>query len=136
MKRFIFSFALLFSLSHASATYQGVYFDDYEVNATTYLITYYPYSTFTSLNFSSVYSQYIIDCRNMGTPSLSCLNSKGFTTGHFNRIREQSHLIDWNVYTDELGMTLHQTNFLYGLAGLLVGFGFYLGFLLIFSRRR
>lgn len=124
MKRLIFSIALLFSLSHASATYQGIYFDDYEVNATTYLITYYPYSTFMSLNFSSVYSQYIIDCRNSGTPTLSCLNSKGFTSGHFNRIREQSHLIDWNIATNSLGITDRDYHFLMAFSAVLIGFVF------------
>lgn len=124
----------LFNLSNASITLNGVTFDDYEQNASTYLVQYYPYQDFLNIGLSSSSSSYILACRDNGTPSLTCV-SNALNSSDLLRIREKSHLIDWNVYTDEFGMTLHQTNFLYGLTGLLVGFGFYIGFISLIVRK-
>lgn len=124
---------ILFSLSNASVTVQGVYFDDYEQNASNHLLTYYPQITFHEMGLDSSAQLSILACRNNSTPGLSCVGSS-LSSADLLRIREQSHLIDWNVYTDQFGMTLHQTNFLYGLAGLFVGFGFYLGFLQVIRK--
>lgn len=127
--------SFLFSLSNAAITLKTVVFDNYEENASTYLITYYPYQDFINMQLTATQAGYIMTCRNNLTPTLSCGSTAGLTTANLMRIREKSHLIDWNVYTDQFGLTLHETNFLYGLTGLLVGFGFYFGFILIISRK-
>jgi len=135
MIRFLLFVSLFFSLSNAAITLKTVVFDNYEENASTYLVKYYPYQDFINLQLTATQVGYIMTCRNNNNPTLSCVSTAGLTTANLMRIRENSHLIDWNVYTDEFGMTLHETNFLYGLTGLLVGIGFYFGFILIFVRR-
>lgn len=134
MIRLLFFVTFIFNLSNASIILNGVTFDDYEQNASTYFVQYYPYQDFINIGLSSASSSYVLACRDNGTPSLSCA-SNTLSSSDLLRIRENSHLIDWNVYTDEFGMTLHQTNFLYGLTGLLVGFGFYIGFISLIVRK-
>lgn len=134
MIRLLSIVSFIFSLSNASITLKGVTFDDYEQNASTYLVQYYPYQDFLNIGLSSTSSAYVLACRDNDTPTLTCV-SNALNSSDLMRIREKSHLIEWNVYTDELGMTLHQTNFLYGLTGLLVGFGFYFGFITLITRR-
>lgn len=135
MIRLFFIVSFIFSLSNASITLKTVVFDDYEENASTYLIKYYPYQDFINIQLSATQTGYIMTCRNNNNPTLTCASTAGLTTANLMRIREKSHLIDWNVYTDEFGMTLHQTNFLYGLMGLLIGIGFYFGFITLITRR-
>lgn len=134
MTRFFLFMSLFFSLSNAEITLKSVTFDDYEQNASTHLVKYYPYQDFIDIGLSSTSSAYILACRDNDTPTLTCV-SNALNSSELMRIREKSHLIDWNVYTDELGMTLHQTNFLYGLTGLLIGIGFYFGFITLITRR-
>lgn len=134
MIRLLSIVSFIFSLSNASITLKGVTFDDYEQNASTYLVQYYPYQDFLNIGLSSTSSAYVLACRDNDTPTLTCV-SNALNSSDLMRIREKSHLIEWNVYTDEFGMTLHQTNFLYGLTGLLVGFGFYFGFITLITRR-
>lgn len=133
--KFLILLSFVFSLSNAAITLKTVYFDDYEENASTHLITYYPYQDFINMAISATNTNRILICRNNGTPTLTCVSNAGLTSADLLRIREKSHIIDWNVYTDELGLTLHQTNFLYGLSGLLIGFIFMLAFILIVSRK-
>lgn len=133
IKRIFLVLIFMFSLSNASITINGIAFDDYEQNASTHLITYYPLRTFSDMGLDTTEQIAILNCRNAFSPSLECVGGS-LSPASMLRIREQSHLIDWNVYTDQFGMTLHQTNFLYGLTGLLVGFGFYLGFLQVIRK--
>jgi hypothetical protein len=55
--------SLLFSLSSASGTYDGVYFTDYEENASLHFTNYYPYSDFLNLGITSQDSSKIITSR-------------------------------------------------------------------------
>ena len=133
MIRFLLLIAFAFSLSNASGTYGGFLFNDYEENASLYLVNYYPKQHFVDIGFSTTYAQNLIAYRPYS--SLSQLGGLGgYQAAYFGYLRSDSHLIDWNVYTDQFGMTLHQTNFLYGLTGLLVGFGFMIGFIIVISR--
>lgn len=133
--KFLILLVFVFSLSNAAITLKNVYFDDYEQNASTHLITYYPYQDFINMAISATNTNRILTCRNNNNPTLTCVSNAGLTTADLRRIREKSHIIDWNLYTDSLGLTLHQTNFLYGLSGLLIGFVFMLAFILIVSRK-
>lgn len=133
--KFLLLLSFIFSLSNAAITLKTVVFNDYQENASTHLITYYPYQDFINMNISATNSGRIMTCRNNNTPTLTCVSNAGLATADLMRIREKSHIIDWNVYTDDLGMTLPQTNFLYGLTGALIGFVFMLGFILVVIRR-
>lgn len=133
--KFFLLLLFTFSLSNAAITLKTVTFDDYEENASTHLITYYPYQDFLWMGLSTTNAGRILTCRNNLTPTLMCVSNAGLTTADLMRIREKSHIIDWNVYTDFLGMTLPQTNFLYGLSGLLIGFIFMFAFILIVTRK-
>lgn len=135
MKKSLFLLLALFSLSHAAITLKTVTFDDYEENASNYFLMYYPRQSLLDLGLTTTVAGYAITCRNNGTPGLSCFSSLGAATNDLIRIREQSHLIDWNVYTDSLGLKLDQTNFLYGLSGVLIGFIFMYSFILIVQRK-
>lgn len=124
MKRILLLLALSFSLSFGSISVQGVYFSDFDENATTYLISYYPKIIFSDLGLSATRQTNITDCRNSGTPTLTCLNSKGFIASDFRRILEQSHLIDWSLATNALGINQRDFNYMNSLSGVLFGFVF------------
>ncbi|MDD5157785.1 hypothetical protein [Sulfurimonas sp.] len=124
MKRILLLLALSFSLSFGSISVQGVYFSDFDENATTYLISYYPKIIFSDLGLSSTRQTNITDCRNSGTSTLGCLNSKGFVGSDFLRLREQSHLIDWSLATNALGINQRDFNYMNSLSGVLFGFVF------------
>lgn len=131
MKRIILLLSLLFSLSYASITLQGVSFTDTEENASTYLITYYPYQTFLDMKLSSgTPINAIMNCRNNKTPSLSCI-SPSCTAPDLMRIREYSYLIDWSLVTNSLGINQRAYVSIMGVLGALIGFTF--AFFLIYT---
>jgi len=131
----VFLFLFFFcSLSNAAIIVKTISFDDYEENASTYLITYYPKQTFLDLGLSDLEANEILNCRNSWTPTLTCIDLSALSAVSVLRIREQSHLIDWNVYTDSLGLKLVDTNFLYALSGVLFGFSFFFVSIFLGSR--
>jgi len=119
---FLFSNSLLFS----SGTYSNTYFTDYEENATIYLANYYSYQSFKNLRISATTSKNLVNSRiNSPYTSIADIDAvSGISKTQLNYLRQQSHLIDWNHYTDDFGMSLHQTNFIYALVGSLIGFVF------------
>lgn len=124
MKRILLLLALSFSLSFGAVTVQGVYFSDFDENVTTYLISYYPKITFSELGLSTTLQTNLLNCRDIGTSTLSCLNSSGFSGSDFLRLREQSHLIDWSLATNALGINQRDFNYMNSLSGVLFGFVF------------
>ena len=136
MKKFIIFLFLVFNSLYAYGTYDGVYFNDYEVNASLYYCNYYPRQSFIDLGISSSDATTIVNGRNTLYTSLSQVAAlSGIVESDMQKIKSQSHLIDWNVYTDDLGMTLHQTNFIYALTGVLIGFTFLFAFIQIIMRK-
>lgn len=124
MKRILLLLALSFSFSFGATTVQGVVFSDFDENATTYLISYYPKITFSELGLSATLQTNLLNCRDIGTSTLSCLNSSGFSGSDFLRLREQSHLIDWSLATNSLGINQRDFNYMNSLSGVLFGFVF------------
>lgn len=117
-------FSSLLSL-HASGTYSGIYFTDYEEEASLYLCNYYSKQTFKDLGFGNTDANAIVNNRvNLYTSITDIDNLSSIGSADLDKIKKESHLIDWNIYTDDFGLTLTQTNFLYGLTGLLIGFTF------------
>lgn len=119
-------FFLFYNSLFADVTIKNVYFTDYEENATLYFVNYYPYQDFIDIRLGSSDSRAIV--RDRPFTSLTDLaDNVSMSTDQYNYLRQASHLVDWNVYTDDFGMTLHQTNFTYAILGTLVGFTFLLG---------
>jgi len=118
---------------NASGTYSGVSFTDYEENATIYFVNYYSYQNLKGVLNSSSTSNKILSHRkdDLFTSIPEIDDISGVNTQRLHNLKQQGHLIDWNVYTDDFGLTLHQTNFLYGLTGVLIGFVFLFGFIQI-----
>lgn len=124
---------LFLNFLNADETHSNVNFTDIEINSTLYLCNYYSYQTFRDLKLTNDSSSAIIKERkdNLFT-SISQVDSlTGINGKQLHYLKQESHLIDWNTFTDEFGMTLHQTNFLYGLTAVLIGFVFLFSFVQI-----
>jgi len=116
-------FLFLISLN-ADEWIENVHFSDYELNASLYLCNYYSYQDFKDLRISSTTSKNLVNDRvsyDYGY-MYDVADVSGVGTKQLDYIRRASHLIDWNTYTNDFGMTLHQTNFIYALLGALFGF--------------
>lgn len=133
MKKYVFSSLLLSSFLFAEGTYSGIFFTDYEENATLYLVNYYDYTTLKRILNNSTTTNNILKVR-LSSPYTSITqldNTSGVSKRRLNDLRLYSHILDWSNYTSDLGLTLHQENFLYGLTGILIGFSFLLIFILV-----
>jgi len=133
LKKLVLIYILFYGAAHASGTYSGIYFDDYEEKATLYLCNYYSYSYLNDVINNSTTSRNLINGRietlYSTVSDIDDISGVGSKTLHY--LKQESHLIDWNTYTDEFGMTLHQTNFMYALVGTLIGFTFLFFFIYI-----
>jgi hypothetical protein len=123
IKKALIIFFLFHSSLHASGTYSGIKFTDYEENATVYLANYYSYQTFKNLRITSTTSKNLINDRKKQLyKTVSDIDKvSGISGTQLSYLRQESHLIDWNKYTDDFGMSLHQTNFVYAILGALIG---------------
>jgi hypothetical protein len=132
-KKLVLIYIFFYATAHAAGTYSGIYFDDYEEKATLYYCNYYSYTDFYNVLKNSSASKNIVNNRVNGLyTSIKDIDNLGYVTANrLHRLKQQSHLIDWNKYTDEFGMTLHQTNFIYALVGTLIGFTFLFFFIYI-----
>ncbi|WP_373002617.1 hypothetical protein [Sulfurimonas sp.] len=133
-KLFLLSFLFFSSLVslQASGTYSGIYFTDYEEQASLYFCNYYSEKDFLDIGLSNTDITSLVNNRiNLFISITEIDNLSAIDSLDLDKIKKQSHLIDWNVYSDDFGMTLHQTNFLYGLTGVLIGFVFLFGFIQI-----
>ncbi len=129
MKKSLFLLFLVYNSLFAVGTYDGVDFSDYEEQAGLYFCNYGDYTTFVGLGISTTDSAAIVNGRQTLYTSLSQVAAlTGIVNTDMYRIRQHSHLVDWNIYTNDFGMTLHQTNFIYALTGVLVGFVFLAAF--------
>ena len=137
VKKAILIFFLFHSSLFASGTYSGVYFNDYEENATVYLCNYYPYAHFKNLRITATTSKNIINGRktNLYNSVTDIDNISGISGTQLAYLRQDSHLIDWNHYTNDYGMTLIQTNFIYALLGAIIGSIFLFFFIYMIVRR-
>lgn len=123
----ILLFLSLCAFLHGSVTVQGITFNDYEQNASNFLLHRYPLQTFNDLGFSSLSSSIVFNCRDLGTPTIECVSNSGLTVSDLLRLRDQSYLIDWSVVTNSLGINQRDYNSLMALFGVLVGFLFAFG---------
>lgn len=131
---------LLFSLSYAAGTYDGYYFDDTQEKYSIHFLNTALSTDITGLGLSSTDATAIRSLRPI--TSLATVASNTNITGtDMLLIREYSAAItipDQSVYSDmnlSLGMRTSDANFLYGLTGLFVGFGFMFGFLYLIVRK-
>lgn len=138
MKRILLFVALFFSFSHgATVTFKTVTFTDQEQNQTSVVLNYSSYIDFINLGFSGTSAGYILNCRNILTPTLTCVSNSGLVTSDLMRLREYSYLIklpDQNTSMTQynsLGIQVFQFNFLMALMGGLIGFAF--AFFLVYA---
>jgi len=133
-------FLILFILntaSHADGTYNDVYFTSYEENATLYLVNYYDYQTFKDCYIGSTDSKSIIKNRvdELYTSLDDLLDKVSLNKNQLHYLKQKSHLIEWNKFTNDFGLTLLQTNFLFALTAVLIGFVFLFFFIQILYTR-
>jgi hypothetical protein len=131
--KFLFLNCLFYSFLNASTTESGIYFNNYEENATIYLCNYYPYSHFKELRITATTSKNIVNGRkhNLYTSIHDINNISGISATQLSYLKSDSHLIDWSDFSTDWGMTVHQKNFIYGIAGSLIGFVFLFFFIQI-----
>jgi len=125
-KKFLLILFLFLSTSKADGTYSGIYFTTYEENATVYLCNYYSYGYLKDIVNNSTTANNIVNGRvDSLYTSVSDIDAiSGVSKNRLHRLKQASHLIDWNKYSDDFGMTLHETNFIYALVAVLIGFVF------------
>lgn len=135
MKKSLLSLFLLFSLSHAAGTYDGISFTDAEEEIGLYLCNYAPKQTFLDLGYTDTQAVSVISSRPFPT-MLDCSNSSGMTVSNTQYLNQYTHFFDYKLMTNDMGMTERDYQFLMGLTGLLSGFVFLLGFILIIVNKR
>ena len=123
IKKAVLLFFLFHSSLFASGTYSGIYFTDYEENATIYLANYYSYAYFKNLRISATTSKNLVNDRkkNLYTSIPDIDNVRGISGTQLSYLKQDSHLIDWNKFTTDWGLTLHEQNFIYALLGTILG---------------
>ena len=122
-KKSCFIIFLIHSSLFASGTYSGIHFTDYEENATIYLANYYSYAHFKDLRISATTSKNLVNDRkeNLYTSIPDIDNVRGISGTQLSYLKQDSHLIDWNIFTTDWGLTLHEQNFIYALLGTILG---------------
>lgn len=134
MKKIIFMFLSFYTLSFASITIKGVTFTDYEQNASTYIVSYFPRQFFVDLGYTTTKVSYVLTCRNEDDSTLTCVSNKGLSSTDLLRIRESSYLVDWSLVTNVIGINQRDYMSLMGLLGALFGFAFLFFMVFIFSK--
>lgn len=141
MKRFLFFFTLCFNLSYASGTYDGYAFTDEEEKYSLHFVNTAINTEMTGIGLAAADSTAILGLRPI--TSLSTVASNTNITGRdMVLIRSASYAVEIPPHSyiydvnDSIGMTIHEQNFLYGLTGLIVGAGFYIGFITLIVRMK
>ena len=137
MKHIILSISLVLSLFASISLGVASSFTEYEKNATLFLVNFYSYKSINDIvqdDTSAIniirnrsYNQYIdIDV---------LFGDLNYNYIELNNLRLASHLIDWSSYSNDLGLNKQDTNFLYALTGVLIGFVFLFWFVSLVIKR-
>lgn len=139
MKRSLLLLAILFNLSNASGTYDTYFFNDTEEKYSLHFVNTALSTEMTGIGLASADATAILGLRPI--TSLATVASNSNITGRdMLLIRSASYDVvipDQSIYSEmntTLGITNHEANFLYGITGLIVGFGFMFGFLYLIVR--
>lgn len=141
MKRFLLLISLLFSLSNAAGTYDGYAYTDTEEKYAIHWLNYYPSADIVAMGLTTTDATAIIGLRPISS-LLTVANNTNISGADMLRVREASHRITippqapFDDYNSTLGITVRDQNFLYGLTGLIVGSGFYFGFITLIARAK
>lgn len=150
MKRFLLLVSLIFNLSYGAGTYDTYSFTDTEEKYAVFWLNNYPTADLTAVGLTATDATAIYGLRPLAnsTPAqissslLSVANNTNITGTDMLRIREASHRITippqspFDDYNSTLGITVRDQNFLYGFTGLIVGAGFYIGFITLIVRAK
>lgn len=127
--KYIFLLSALFLSLFAGPAISSI-FTDYEINAILHLVNFYDYEYINKIIQDDSSAVRIVTNRaNISYTDIdSIYQDLNYNYIELNNLRLASHLIDWSNYSNSLGLSLNQTNFLYGLSGILIGFVFLFGF--------
>lgn len=135
MKKSLILLSFLYTLSSASATCFGVAFTDQEQNLSDYIFRYYPAQSLIDANITSAGVINVLSLRKLDKGNFAYLCTHAYTsTSDLYRVREMSHVFNWDYVVDPMGLHLPDSRFLYGLSGFMMGFLFIFGMALILIR--
>jgi len=136
MKKLILPFFLFITLLLAEGTYDDVYFTDIEENMTLIFVNHADYHTLYDVLKSSTEANNILTERlnnrdNGGITSIQQLADIDYIgTDDLYDLKQYAYKWTADIIIDpRFGTTYPQTNFLYGLSGILIGFIVMFGFI-------
>lgn len=141
MKSLLLALSLSFSLSYAAGTYDTYYFTDTQEKYSLHFLNTATTAELTGSPLATADASAIQGLRPITSLATVAANSN-IAGKDMLYIREQSAKItipDQSGYSDinaSLGITIEHQNFLYGLTGLIVGMGFYFGFISLIVRAK
>jgi hypothetical protein len=136
MKKIILPFFLFITLLFSDGDYSGVHFSDIEENMTLLLVNHADYRTLYNVLRSSSDAKKILNVRyknrdDGGITSIEQLDDiRGISGKDLYNLKQYSY--KWTadiIINPKFGTTYPQTNFLYALSGILIGFIVMFGFI-------
>jgi hypothetical protein len=134
--KFILPFLFIICFSSASGTYDGVYFTDLEENMTLLFVNHADYRTLyyvlkSSTEANNILSERLQNRDNGGITSIQQLADIYYIgTDDLYDLKQYSYKWTADLIIDpKIGTTYPQTNFLFALSGILVGFIVMFGFI-------
>jgi len=136
MKKFIFSLFFFISFLFAEGNYSDVHFSDVEENMTLLFVNHADYNTLYGVLKSSTDVNNILNERfnnrdKGGITSIKQLSDiKFISSKDLYNLKQYAYKWTVDIIIDpKLGTTYPQTNFLFGLSGILIGFIIMFGFI-------
>ncbi|WP_456479655.1 hypothetical protein [Nautilia sp.] len=136
MKKTVLPFFLFLTFLFAEGTYSGVYFTDIEENMTLLLVNHADYNTLygilrNSTDVNNILNERFYNRDNGGIISIKQLDDIRYISDKdLYKLKQYSYKWTADIIIDpKFGTTYPQTNFLYGLSGILIGFIVMFGFI-------
>ena len=128
---------LFLTFIFADTTIKNVHFTDKEINMTLLELNYIDYKDLDNILDSSYLTNEVLDYRfkNRGITSLQDLANNTFLSSEdFYNLKQYAYKYTADMIVEPIGTTYPLTNFLYALAGILIGFAILFAILFHFAR--
>ena len=128
---------LFLTFIFADTTIKNVHFTDKEINMTLLELNYIDYKDLNNILNSSYLTNEVLDYRfkNRGIVSLQDLaNNTSLSSEDFYNLKQYAYKYTADMIVEPIGTTYPLTNFLYALAGILIGFAILFAILFHFAR--
>ena len=128
---------LFLTFIFADTTIKNVHFTDKEINMTLLELNYIDYKDLNNILNSSYLTNEVLDYRfkNRGIVSLQDLaNNTSLSSEDFYDLKQYAYKYTADMIVEPIGTTYPLTNFLYALAGILIGFAILFAILFHFAR--